>query len=796
LGVRVDPNNCPAFCYRITVTNTGCVPLNNVSVTDDHLSLTGCGFPSSLPVGGSASCIVSDVGHCSNTTNTVTAQAVGIVVDSQTQTVTSTDTNAVVIVPISVQCTLLISTDNGLTFNTYTAPNCPSVLLGHSYIVRTVVTNTGSYDLGNVIVTSTGTSPLCFGATNMGILPVGGSVNIDCSFTCQTPGENDYAVQVSAQASQASGHVCAYNTNGVLITTTSQCATCVKCIGLPQICVTKAIACFLGTNASGADVCGTYGPSATGVQGDTQEPAFCYSITVSNCGTIPMTNVSVIDSLFGDLTADFACVSPVFPVGGHCTFEFRTEHPVGTYTNVVTARGCSVFDNTICTNASAQAVATVIPASVACQVFYTIDGGPPTNNVTLMDQNPHTIVFYVTITNTGVANLGDIHVTDEQANLGCGAISYVIADLDQGASVTFAVCTNASFICTNNFTAINSTIMTVADQFTYGVNHLPLCSHDLMGTNVTSGTNFGNIIVRSECVTMLACRVANACRVTGGGRQDLNDPNGSVCPTDVRYVTHGGQVGAPVGDKVCSIDTTLPNYWLGNPCIHGRWTHVRHEQGGLEGNFHGRFYDTLDCACLETNYDSNCMYPTAPVVNGVCGNRNIGPLPRKAPANKIVFTGVGDWTCETGRRAPRSCLFRVDIEDRGEPGNAHALGADGKAGRVPDRYRIRIWVLTDAELAQLNSGGGADPYLIHFRDCISACNGINYRDGVCGPNTCSGDDCDGTGTTGTITFPGGCPVRSPNVDDGGEMLHGNHQIHPMIMDCDPANPKGPGLAKP
>ena len=65
-------------------------------------------------------------------------------------------------------------------------------------------------------------------------------------------------------------------------------------------------------------------------------------------------------------------------------------------------------------------------------------------------------------------------------------------------------------------------------------------------------------------------------------------------------------------------------------------------------------------------------------------------------------------------------------------------------------------------------------------------------------NTCtSGDSCSsGAVAAGTITFPGGCPVRLPNIDDGGELLHGNHQIHPSIKECDPANPTGPGLAKP
>src|SRR5207237_1131459 len=86
---------------------------------------------------------------------------------------------------------------------------------------------------------------------------------------------------------------------------------------------------------------------------------------------------------------------------------------------------------------------------------------------------------------------------------------------------------------------------------------------------------------------------------------------------------------------------------------------------------------------------------------------------------------IGDYALTQGHRAPQSVLFRVDVEDRGEPG-----GSKPKGGKAPaDRYRIRIWILSAVEAAQLR-GGGADPYLLNFRNAIAACNGINVQDGA------------------------------------------------------------------
>ncbi len=238
------------------------------------------------------------------------------------------------------------------------------------------------------------------------------------------------------------------------------------------------------------------------------------------------------------------------------------------------------------------------------------------------------------------------------------------------------------------------------------------------------------------------------CRTTGGGRQVASFPA-------VKYVTHGGQVGAPVGNETAFAPDTK--------CIQGNWQHVRHEKGGTRGNFHAKSFDSLMCACLGCPED-----PNAPVtIGGFCnpGMRTCGPEPRKAPANKIAFSGVGDYALTAGNREKRSVLFRVDLEDRSEPGNSSARGGQPPA----DRHRLRIWILTPAELARLNA---ANDRLLDFRQAISAQFGIGLKDGAILPNGQAVPN-------GTAVFG----VRAPDIDDGGEMTHGNHQLHPSIKPC-------------
>ena len=233
-------------------------------------------------------------------------------------------------------------------------------------------------------------------------------------------------------------------------------------------------------------------------------------------------------------------------------------------------------------------------------------------------------------------------------------------------------------------------------------------------------------------------RAEAGCRVTGGGTVDACGPGPDVgcdpntpgscapatCASPALTATHGGQVGAPVG---------VPTpFTPDSACIAGEWTHVRHIRKGLFGNFHARNFDSLECACLPC--------PENPDVQGVVGalcnpgDRICGPEPRRAPANKICFSGSGDYALTRGRRTKRSVVFRVDVEDRGEPG-----GTNGPP--LPDRYRIRIWFV--------------DP---------DSNEGLTLRQAV----ACADP------TTENITAP------TPDIDDGGDLIRGNQQIHPPL----------------
>ena len=160
------------------------------------------------------------------------------------------------------------------------------------------------------------------------------------------------------------------------------------------------------------------------------------------------------------------------------------------------------------------------------------------------------------------------------------------------------------------------------------------------------------------------------------------------------------------------------------------------------GNFHGSTFDSLVCACLPCAGDPG----SGTVVGKLCnpGDRICGPEPRRAPDNKICFTGVGDYTMTKGRRSSRTAIFRVDVEDHSEPG-----GTNGPA--PPDHYHIQLWLVPTNATAD-------DAFHLALREAISC--GAHVADSF-------------------VPQVGGHSV-APDIDDGGDLFRGNHQFHPEI----------------
>jgi hypothetical protein len=244
----------------------------------------------------------------------------------------------------------------------------------------------------------------------------------------------------------------------------------------------------------------------------------------------------------------------------------------------------------------------------------------------------------------------------------------------------------------------------------------------------------GDCINRDPLPTI--CTPALGCRLTGGGIVcDPKDPD-SACTTDptteaeIQKATFGGQVGAPYVIGGCNLD----NF----DCIQGEWTHMRHNG---KGTFHASEYNSMICRCVDA--EGNDVLPVGQLCNPCHGpdchaDDYPGPEPRPAPANVACFSGKGLWKPTPGRRQI-PVAFRVEWEDRGEP------GAGQNAGNLEDVYRIRIWIPNVSPNKQDDEA---------TRLAVAAC--------------CSN-------TVDQVVSA----IGLPDVNDGGNLTHGNLQIHPQ-----------------
>jgi hypothetical protein len=249
----------------------------------------------------------------------------------------------------------------------------------------------------------------------------------------------------------------------------------------------------------------------------------------------------------------------------------------------------------------------------------------------------------------------------------------------------------------------------------------------------------------------------------------------SVNGLELDHVSHGGQLGAPFSQMDCGAI-------LGNPCIRGQWQHTRHYKGKgnardvIDMNFHSNtpkgVFDSLFCACLGCcttegfqpgfvgRLHNNQKFALCnPDDHKVCG-----PQPRPAPANAIIFSGVGTIKPEVdggqgaSNKAAEYVVFRVYIEDRSEPGGHFP----GGAVEPSDIYCFQAWKtgIKVSKKPDFTTVANA------FRTALGAAN-CEFLD----------DLSTGALPIGTLPSPTVNGVTA-DIQDCGPLDRGNHQIHP------------------
>jgi hypothetical protein len=258
------------------------------------------------------------------------------------------------------------------------------------------------------------------------------------------------------------------------------------------------------------------------------------------------------------------------------------------------------------------------------------------------------------------------------------------------------------------------------------------------------------------------------------------------------HVSHGGQLGAPYSQQDCS---TV----LADPCIRGQWQHNRHYIGsgnprdvfaadfhtaGTNGTASHPLFDTLLCACL------GCCNPDFANIKQPAGNftgwanlkfqlcnpddhKVCGPLPRPAPANALIFSGIGTVQPVTDsgpQKVANWVVYRVYVEDRSEPGGFLPGGAISPA----DVYCFQAW---DTGIPVTKK---TDPNSLGSAQGTSCIGNINAFRSLLSLDSCAfiqGISVGGPCPPGSLpsSIVGSCPAT---VNDCGALRSGNQQIHP------------------
>lgn len=338
--------------YTITVENTGDEQLNSVDVSDPFLGNVSGDFPNTLAVGASAS---ADFKY------TVTDQTPDPIHNVVTATATGADSGKNVADTDS--CDTDIVHEPGIDVS----KTCtPSAKIGDKITWEITVTNTGNEPLENVTVDDTILGDLS--ASFPDTLAVGGSVTRSFDHTLTAQDVDPVHNEVTAKGDGVD--------SGKEVSDTDSCDTDV--IHQPAIDVSKS--CTAAVKI-GEDI--------------------TYSITVTNTGDEPLEDVTVNDTILGDVSGDFP---DTLAVGQSVTETFTytvTSSDTDPVHNVVTAAGIGVDSEE------------TVSDQDSCDTDVIHEPGiDVSKSCTLEAEVGDEVTWSITVTNTGNEALENVTVND------------------------------------------------------------------------------------------------------------------------------------------------------------------------------------------------------------------------------------------------------------------------------------------------------------------------------------------------------------------------------------------------
>jgi len=238
-GVAVG-NNCPKFCYLITVVNSGPVGLVNVRVTDpSFVPPIDVTYPT-LAAGESKEIKVSTT-LCQDLKNT--AMVNGTSAADSTQTVSGEATANAYVVTLTPSCVKQVSVDGG-AFGT--SADIPQDGAAHTVVYQVLVTNTQTppVDVNHpavaLSVTVADSNPACVPAQTPTPVPSGQTVTIQLStlqLTCPLANPGNTVTVTATAAPGAESPICHIGSNGLPVSGTTTCTATLNC--KVQTCVSR-----------------------------------------------------------------------------------------------------------------------------------------------------------------------------------------------------------------------------------------------------------------------------------------------------------------------------------------------------------------------------------------------------------------------------------------------------------------------------------------------------------------------------------------------------------------------------